>query len=308
MPNGDKASAKPFLKWAGGKTQLLPAIKAALPKYLHSKPFTYVEPFVGSGAVFFSFLKNFPNIGNAIINDVNKDLADTYLSIKHHPDILVEELRKLETAYQNLHTEEQRKELYLHNRALFNARTNSAITQSALMIFLNRTCFNGLYRVNANNAFNVPFGKYTNPKICDEENIYNVSAALQNVTILNGDYAVALAGVDADTFVYFDPPYKPLSQTASFNAYAKDVFDDGEQQRLKRLCDLLNEKGISWLLSNSDPKNTDPENHFFENLYSDYYISRVRAKRMINSDASKRGAIYELLIHNYSIESTPALI
>lgn len=308
MPNGDKASAKPFLKWAGGKTQLLPAIKAALPKDLHAKPFTYVEPFVGSGAVFFSFLKSFPNISKAIINDVNKDLTETYLTIKQHPDGLVAELKKLERTFQSLDTTIKQKELYLQNRALFNARESSAITQSALMIFLNRTCFNGLYRVNANNGFNVPFGKYTNPKICDEENIYNVSAALQNVTILNGDYAAALAGVDADTFVYFDPPYKPLSQTASFNAYAKDVFDDGEQQRLKSLCDVLNKKGVSWLLSNSDPKNTDPENHFFENLYSDYHISRVRAKRMINSNASKRGEIYELLIHNYTVENAPALI
>ena len=308
MPNRDKRNAKPFLKWAGGKTQLLPAIQSALPKELCVKPFTYVEPFVGSGAVFFSFLRSFPNISKAVINDINKDLTDTYLTIKHHPDDLVVELKKIEKEYQSLDTAIKQKELFLHNRTLFNTRENSTINQSALMIFLNRTCFNGLYRVNAKNGFNVPFGKYTNPKICDEENIYNVSAALQNVTILNGDYAAALANVDADTFVYIDPPYKPLSQTASFNAYAKDVFDDGEQQRLKQLCDVLHEKGISWLVSNSDPKNTDPQNHFFENLYRDYHISRVRAKRMINSNASKRGEIYELLIHNYATESVPALI
>lgn len=298
----DKRNAKPFLKWAGGKTQLLRAIKAALPKDLHTKPFTYVEPFVGSGAVLFSLLKSFPNISNAIINDVNKDLTDTYLTIKQHPDALIAELKKLEKAFQRLDTAVKQKELFLHNRTLFNARKNSLTAQSALMIFLNRTCFNGLYRVNAKNSFNVPFGKYANPKICDEENIYQVSEALQNVTILNGDYAAALTSVSKDSFVYFDPPYKPLSQTASFNAYAKDGFDDGEQQRLKNICDDLTAKGISWLLSNSDPQNTDPQNRFFEELYSGYYMSRVRAKRMINANATKRGEIYELLIHNYTVE------
>jgi DNA adenine methylase len=298
---GNRKHAKPFLKWAGGKTQLIPAIKSTIPNELHNIPFTYVEPFIGSGAVFFWFLRHFPNIQKAVINDVNKDLIDTYLTIKLYPNDLVKELKELEKEYQSLDSQEKQKELFLNKRALFNSRKNSIVIQSSLMIFLNRTCFNGLYRVNSKNQFNVPFGRYTNPTICDTENIYNVSVALENVTILNQDYSSTLPEIEGDTFFYFDPPYKPLSQTASFNSYAKDIFGDSEQQRLKVFCDELDRRGINWLLSNSDPKNTDPSNHFFDDLYNHYYINRVRAKRTINSDASKRGDIFELLIHNYKI-------
>ncbi len=306
MLKGNKKLAKPFLKWAGGKTQLISAIQSVLPKTLHSTSCTYIEPFVGSGAMFFWFIRSFSNIKKAVINDVNRDLTDTYSSIKLYPAEIVQELRRIEKEYYTLTAEEQ-KNLFLEKRRLFNSRTNDLITQSALMIFLNRTCFNGLYRVNSKNEFNVPFGKYANPTICDEENIYNVSAALQQVTILNQDYSHTLSEVEGNTFFYLDPPYKPLSQTASFNSYAKDTFDDREQQRLKHFCDELNNRNILWLLSNSDPKNTDPDNHFFDDLYNEYWIDRVKAKRMINSNASKRGEIFELLIHNYEQEIEPTL-
>jgi DNA adenine methylase len=307
MITGNKRHAKPFLKWAGGKTRLIPAIKSTMPNELQSTPFTYVEPFIGSGAVFFWFLRHFPNITKAVINDVNKDLTDTYLTIKLYPNDLVRELKELEKEYHGLSSQEKQKDLFLNKRALFNSRKNSIVIQSSLMIFLNRICFNGLYRVNRKNQFNVPFGKYSNPRICDEENIYNVSAALEHVAIMNQDYSSTLAEVQGNAFFYFDPPYKPLSQTASFNSYAKGVFDDNEQQRLKSFCDELDRRNFNWLLSNSDPKNTDLTNHFFEDLYGEYRINRVRAKRMINSVASKRGEIFELLIHNYELGNVPAL-
>jgi DNA adenine methylase len=299
---GDKKEAKPFLKWAGGKTQLIPSIQAALPGDLGKAPFTYAEPFVGSGAVFFWFIRTFPTLEKAVINDVNKDLTDTYHTIRESPAALVKELRSIEKKYKSLSTASQ-KDFFLERRREFNSRLSTTVTQSALMIFLNRTCFNGLYRVNSKNQFNVPFGKYANPTICDEENIYNASAALQKVTILNGDFSNTLQEVQGPAFFYFDPPYKPLSATASFNAYANNGFNDAEQQRLKTFCDELDRRKIKWLLSNSDPKNTDPSNSFFDDLYKEYPIDRVRAKRMINSVASGRGEIHELLIHNYAVDN-----
>lgn len=299
---GDKKTAKPFLKWAGGKTQLIPFIESGLPKELHNASFTYVEPFVGSGAVLFWFLRNFSNINTVVINDINKDLTDTYLTVKLHPEALIEYLEALEKKYFSLKTVDQQKKFFLKKRALFNSRNNHTILQSALMIFLNRTCFNGLYRVNSKNEFNVPLGRYTNPTICDEENIYNASAALQRVTILNGDYAATLQHVTGKAFFYFDPPYKPLSKTALFNSYSSDIFSDNEQVRLKEFCDKLNKKNIKWMLSNSDPRNTNSNNHFFDELYEDYFIDRVKAKRRINAAVTRRGEISELLIRNYKMQ------
>ena len=301
QPPEKTIKAKPFLKWAGGKSQLIPQIEAALPKNFGKKELIYVEPFAGSGAAMFWMLKKFPNISTAVINDVNADLCNAFLAIKNSPRQLIDCLWAIEKEYYALKTEEGRRGYFLQKREAFNSRLLITTEHTALLIFLNRTCFNGLYRVNSKNRFNVPFGKYANPKICDEETILADSAILQRVTILNGDYANTLAYAGPDAFFYFDPPYKPISKTASFNAYANGAFNDAEQVRLKAFCDTLTQKNCAWLLSNSDPKNINPTDNFFDELYSGagITINRVLAKRSINSNSAKRGEIKELLICNY---------
>ena len=294
--------AKPFLKWAGGKGQLILAIEAALPRELLAKEnVTYIEPFIGSGAVLFWILRNYSNIQKAVINDINEDLVKAYTTIKHEPENLIKALQEIQDTYYKLGTEEERRIFFLEKRSLFNARYLNELENTALLIFLNRTCFNGLYRVNSRNAFNVPFGKYTNPKICDEKTIMADSNILQRVTILQGDYKETLNYATQNTFFYFDPPYKPISKTSLFNSYARDSFNDAEQIRLKEFCNVLSQKNYKWLLSNSDPKNTNPEDHFFDELYASAtnYINRVKARRAINSNATKRGEIFEILISNY---------
>jgi DNA adenine methylase len=295
--------AKPFLKWAGGKTQLIPAIEAALPKAIRQKDnLTYIEPFIGSGAVMFWFLQQFPHVQKAVINDINPDLTRAYNIIKEQPLSLIDALSNIQDSYYALSSEEDRKSFFLEKREAFNARNLPALDSTALLMFLNRTCYNGLYRVNSKNRFNVPFGKHSNPKICDPATIIADSHILQKVIILNGDYRDTLQYATENTFFYFDPPYRPISQTASFNAYAKDVFDDAEQIRLRHFCEDLSNRGYQWLLSNSDPKNTNATDNFFDDLYNDHIINidRVRAKRIINSNSAKRAEIFELLISNYT--------
>lgn len=292
---------KPFLKWAGGKTQLIPEIEKRLPSKIRSDKFTYVEPFIGSGAVLFWMLNNFPNLEKAVINDINSDLINVYQVIKLTPNDLIAKLKELQNQFHGLQKdEEKKKEYFYQKRDLYNTRSTDKITQASLFIFLNRTCFNGLYRVNRNNLFNVPMGSYNFPTICDAENILDVSEGLQKVEILNGDFEETLNYADEKSFFYFDPPYKPLSETSSFNSYAKDGFDDKAQIRLKDFCVKLATLGHKWLLSNSDTQ----ECGFFDKLYSPFFIERVLATRMINSKAEKRGKLNELLITNYSYEQT----
>lgn len=291
---------KPFLKWAGGKTQLLGQIEQNLPHILSNDKFTYVEPFVGSGAVLFWILQNFPNLKKAIINDINEDLINTYQTIAENPKNLISILEILQEDFHNLESDEdKKKEYYYQVRKKFNDRKSSKIEQSALFIFLNRTCFNGLYRVNRKNEYNVPMGSYKRPTICDTKNILAVSEILQKVEILCGDFEQTFDYVTENTFFYFDPPYKPLSETSNFNTYVQDIFDDNEQIRLKNFCAKLDKYGYQWIVSNSDVKNYNVENHFFDDLYSDFQIKRVLAKRNINSNAQKRGTLSELLITNY---------
>jgi DNA adenine methylase len=295
-------SAKPFLKWAGGKGQLIPVIEAALPEKIYTiKNLTYAEPFIGSGAVLFWFLQHFPNIKKVVINDINIDLVKAYTTIKKEPLSLIGKLNSIKKKYSIIGNEADRKLFYLEKREKFNTRSSGDINNTALLIFLNKTCFNGLYRINSKNKFNVPFGRYENPKISDPENIIAVSKLLQKVKILHGDYTETLKHISGEAFFYFDPPYKPISKTSSFNAYAKNSFDDAEQKRLKNFCDLLTEKNILWLLSNSDTKNNNADDLFFDELYKgdSIFIDRVKARRTINSNASKRGEIFELLISNY---------
>lgn len=291
--------AKPFLKWAGGKTQLINDIERTLPTEITNKKFTYIEPFVGSGAVLFWMLNNFPELEKAVINDINEDLINTYKTIATNPKELISILEILQNEFHNLEGSEENKKLYYYNkRELYNTRKEEQIGQAALFIFLNRTCFNGLYRVNSKNLFNVPMGSYKKPTICDKENIMAVSNVLQKVEILNGDFEQTLSYATSNSLFYFDPPYKPLSVTSSFNSYAKDEFNDIEQIRLKDFCSKLDSLNYTWILSNSDVKGKNENDNFFDDLYSDFNIQRVDARRNINAKSDKRGKLTELLITN----------
>lgn len=291
--------AKPFLKWAGGKTQLIEQIENQLPENIIENNFTYIEPFVGSGAVLFWMLEQFPNMERAIINDINTDLTNCYISIKEDVENLINILSVWQSEYYLLAPNEiEKKEYYYAKRTLFNSRNSNQVTQSALFIFLNRTCFNGLFRVNKKNEFNVPIGSYKKPLICNKENLRAVSEVLQRVEVLNGDYSETLNYANENTLFYFDPPYKPLSETSSFNSYAKDEFNDAEQIRLKDFCTELNNLNHQWILSNSDVKGKNHNDNFFDDLYSDFNIHRVNARRSINANPEKRGNLTELLITN----------
>ena len=300
--------AKPFLKWAGGKTQLIEQIKVGLPNSINNKKFTYIEPFVGSGAVLFWMLNNFPKLEKAIINDINEDLINTYKVIASAPKELISVLETFQNEYHSFLNDEKKKEYFYDKRKIYNARNENNTHQAALFIFLNKTCFNGLYRVNKNNEFNVPIGSYKKPTICDKDNILAVSEALQKVEILSGDYEQTLDYASKNSFFYFDPPYKPLSNTSSFNSYAKDEFNDAEQIRLRDFCTRLEKEGYKWMLSNSDVKGKNPEDNFFDELYAKFKIERVKAKRIINANSAKRGALKELLITNYKHEQTHNLV
>ena len=295
-----RVKAKPFVKWAGGKGQLLSQLDALLPKNLpERKGLVYVEPFVGGGAMLFHMLVQYPNIERAVINDVNEDLITCYRIVKSNPQGLVSELRVLQNEFWAKEDEPSRKAMYLAKRDRYNSRKATAVETAALFIFLNRTCFNGLYRVNSKGKFNVPFGKAVRPLICDEDTIRADSILLGKVEILCGDFASVANAVSSRAFVYFDPPYRPLTQTAAFTAYSKGGFDDNEQRRLAELCRKLDKAGHQWLLSNSDPHNANPGDMFFEKLYAGFDINRVSAGRTINSKADRRGKVSELAIRNY---------
>jgi DNA adenine methylase len=292
-------SAKPFLKWAGGKTQLISEIEKNLPRSVVNKKFTYVEPFVGSGAVLFWMFDNFPKLEKAVVNDINEDLINTYKTIQSSPKEILSVLETMEEEYHSLDgLEEKKKEYYYKKRDLFNSRKQGRTEHSALFVFLNRTCFNGLYRVNRKNEFNVPIGSYKKPTICDKSNMFAVSEVLQKVELLCGDFERTIDCASPNTLFYFDPPYKPLSETSNFNSYSKDEFNDAEQIRLKGFCDRLSAMGHNWILSNSDVRNKNLENDFFDALYADFIIKRVEANRRINSNSEKRGVLTELLITN----------
>lgn len=293
--------AKPFLKWVGGKGQLLPTFEKLLPAELNSwEEFTYIEPFIGGGAMLFFMLRTFGNIKRAVINDLNPNLIKVYKTIKSQPDLLIEQLSNIQKDYLNIPNEDKRKEFYLSVRKKFNTEQLTDVENAVCLMFLNRTCFNGLYRVNSKGEFNVPFGKYKNPTICDADTIYADSILLQNVEIMNGDFEQTERYVSRNTFVYFDPPYRPLDATSSFNSYSKEVFNDEEQIRLKEYFDRLSSRGCLLMLSNSDCKGRNSDDNFFDDLYKDYIIERVYASRSVNANPNKRGKLTELLIRNYS--------
>lgn len=291
--------AKPFVKWAGGKGQLIPAISDAYPQGFGDSIKRYAEPFVGGGAVLFDVLNRF-DLDEVYISDINRELVGTYRTIRDRPDELIEILARLQNEYISGNPEE-RKAHYLEHRKRFNETMGSddAVETSALFIYLNKTCFNGLYRVNSGGKFNVPSGVYKNPKICDPENIALVSERLQIVDIELADFRASREFVDADTFVYFDPPYRPLTATSAFTSYTDQCFDDDDQRALAEYFKELTSMGARVAVSNSDPHNVDPDDDFFEDIYEGATITRVAANRMINSKGSGRGKISELLITNY---------
>lgn len=297
--NRDKV--KPFLKWAGGKSQLLAEIEKFYP--FENKKFNkYAEPFIGGGAVFFDILNRY-DLESIYISDTNADLINAYIVIKNNIFELIGILKKMEDEFLSLN-ELKKKEYYLSKRERFNElkiENNSCddVLKAAHLIFLNRTCFNGLYRVNSKGLFNVPMGSYKNPLICDEKNIVTISEKLKNVEIVCADFKNSESFIDENTFVYFDPPYRPITNTASFTAYTASSFNDDKQMELANFAKKINEKGAKIVISNSDPKNTNEDDNFFDELYSDFIIKRVEANRMINSNGNGRGKIRELLITNF---------
>ena len=292
--------AKPFIKWVGGKSQLIEQLDAQLPADFDNwENVTYIEPFVGGGAMLFYMLQRYPNIQHAIINDINPDLAICYRTVRDTPEQLIESLMDIENAYLALETEEGRKDFFMAARYRYNEKNLDPIENTTKFFFLNRTCFNGLYRVNKKGLFNVPFGKYSNPTICDPETIRKDSELLQRVEILNSDFETTFEHARGKTLFYFDPPYRPLSDTSSFNDYAKEAFNDDAQVRLKEYCDHINEAGFHFMLSNSDCKGKNENDNFFDVLYGAYQIERVWASRSINSNPEKRGKLTEILVHNY---------
>ncbi|MBO5631807.1 MAG: DNA adenine methylase [Aeriscardovia sp.] len=299
------AKAKPFIKWAGGKGHLLEQLNAYLPEdFGDRRNVTYIEPFVGGGAMLFYMLQRYPNIQHAVINDVNIDLTTCYQTVRDTPEELIDSLLDIQNAYDALQSEEGRRDFFLTARDRYNEKNLDPIENTTKFIFLNRTCFNGLYRVNRRGLFNVPFGRYINPQICDPATIRLDSELLQRVEILTGDFEETLDHTgDGYNFFYFDPPYRPLSATSSFNSYSREDFNDEEQIRLRDFCARLNgQLGIGWMLSNADCSAKNPEDRFFEEIYADFFINRVYASRAINANPSKRGKLTELLICNYRPE------
>lgn len=304
---GKSLEAKPFLKWAGGKTQLLNQFEALYPQELREgKIKRYIEPFVGSGAVFFNIAQKY-GIEEVYISDINYDLITTYIVIKDFLYELTDELFKIQSEFIAC-DDSNRESFYYNMRNQFNLlnvnkdnlKKEAMIKKSSLFIFLNKTCFNGLFRVNAKGQFNVPFGRYKNPKILDRENLVLVSSVLKNVQINSCDYKSCYDVADSNTFIYFDPPYRPIKQTSSFTAYAGEFNDNHQIELANFYKQLHNDKNALLMLSNSDPKNYNTNDNFFDALYSDYNITRLSAKRMINSIASGRGTITEILITNFN--------
>lgn len=280
---------------------MLSQLSEHLPSRIREEAFTYIEPFVGGGAMLFYMLQHFGNIKKAVINDVNEDLILTYRIIKDDVDALITNLEKLEEEYLALSNQIERSQLFYEIRERYNQHIGESIERVSQLIFLNKTCFNGLFRVNKKGFFNVPFGKYANPTICNAEVLRADSQILQSadVEICHGDYAQTLQRVDGLTFVYLDPPYRPLNATSSFTSYAKGDFNDDDQRALATFCHQLSERGCLWMESNADCSAKNPKDTFFEQLYRDYRIERVYASRYINANPNKRGKLTELLIKNY---------
>jgi len=299
---------KSFIKWVGGKSRLLEQFEQYFPSELRKGQLKqYVEPFLGSGAMYF-FLSEKYEIKNAHLSDLNKDLILAYSVVQQRPECLLDFLKQFQDEY-DATIEEKRKSLFLSVREHFNSQrfeinynkfSENWIPRAAQFIFLNKTCFNGLFRLNSKGEFNVPFGKYKTATIFDEGNILSASSVLQNATIVQSQYTDCYKHIDKNTFVYFDPPYRPISQTSSFTSYIGSVFCDKQQTELANFYRKIDhEKGAKLMLSNSDTQNNDPDDVFLERAFKGYNICKVSASRAVNCKGNKRGKINELLITNY---------
>ena len=295
--------AKPFVKWAGGKGSLISQLSNFYPYELKNGIIErYIEPFVGGGAVLIDILQNY-DVRQAYAFDINIDLINSYNVIKNNVEELITNLKRMETEYLQLEQEE-RKNYFYNKRNEYNDYTlqenEQNVKKASQFIYLNRTCFNGLYRVNKDGKFNVPVGSYKNPTICDEENLRNLSELIQNVQFQYGDYRKSMEYVTENTFVYFDPPYRPLNITSGFTSYTKEDFNDDNQRELAMFYRELNEKNAKLMLSNSNPKNINEEDHFFDTIYQGFNIDEIYASRMINANSNGRGKISEILVTNYN--------
>ncbi len=304
----NRKQARPFLKWAGGKSQLLEQFEKYYPIELGQGQIDrYIEPFMGGGAVFFHIAHQY-NIKKAYLYDINPELILVLKTVQEAPFELIERLDEISKKYKEL-SSDARKILYYEIREKYNARrhqmkysyyTEEWISRAVQLIFLNKTCFNGLFRMNSKGEFNVPYGSYQNPRILDEDNIVSASKLLQIAEIQTGDFENCETKVTSSSFIYFDPPYRPISQSSNFTSYSKFNFDDQSQIRLARFFRHLDEtRQVKIMLSNSDPTNENSSDCFFEDLYDGFRIRKVHANRMINCNAEKRGQISELLITNY---------
>ncbi len=285
------SEAKPFVKWAGGKRQILYIlIKNLPPEIYQGKIKIYAEPFVGGGALFFK-LKSMFDFEKVILIDKNRDLINAYASVRDNVIFLIEILKELEERF---YESKDRKEFYYDIREKFNNKEKFDVERAALFLFLNKTCFNGLYRVNSKGKFNVPFGRYKNPVICDEKNLISVSNLLSNAELIAGDFTAIEKEVKSDMFVYLDPPYRPISKTSSFTSYNSGPFDDKEQERLAKFVREIDRKGAKFMLSNSYSKDG-----FFQRLYSGFDIKTIKVKRYISATAVGRAEVREILVKNY---------
>ena len=294
---------RPFVKWAGGKGNLILQLSNFYPNELRNGIIErYIEPFVGGGAVLIDILQNY-DVRQAYAFDINIDLINSYNVIKNNVEELIINLKRTETEYLQLEQEE-RKNYFYNKRNEYNnyvvQENEQNVQRAAQFIYLNRTCFNGLYRVNKDGKFNVPIGSYKRPTICDEENLRKLSGLIHNVQFQYGDYKKSVEYVTENTFVYFDPPYRPLNVTSKFTSYAKEDFNDDNQRELATFYRELNERNAKLMLSNSNPKNINEEDQFFDNIYQGFNIDEIYASRMINANSNGRGKISEILVTNYN--------
>lgn len=276
VANCETISCRPFLKWAGGKGQLLAELLARVPSGFNH----YFEPFLGGGALFFALQPQ-----RAVLSDLNSELIKAFVAVKNSPTELVNDLK------QHHYESDYFYSVRNIDRSPYLDRLTD-VQRASRLIFLNKCCYNGLYRVNSKGQFNTPFGKYTNPTICDPENILACSAALARAELVCVDYKIATASAQSDDFIYFDPPYMPVSSTSNFTAYAAGGFGLKEQQELAAYCTELTHRGVKFLLSNSDTE-------VIKELYKNFSIESVKASRSVNSKASRRGQVSELMIKNY---------
>ena len=296
--------AKPFVKWAGGKGYILTQLEELLPfGFDKMQDVTYIEPFVGGGAMLFHMLTHHKNIRRVIINDINPDLVRCYQLIKENPNELIERLERIEKSYY-LHDAKDRKELYYIYRDRYNQKGLSKNERATLFMFLNKTCFNGLYRVNTSGLYNVPFGRYQHPVICNKDLImedHRMLNSVETVILSPGNYSQVSRNLShkGTNFLYFDPPYRPLLNESNFRAYSNSPFGDQQQEELKIFCDILTQKACLIMLSKSESRNADGSS-YFEELYDGYGFTRILAPRFINAFPKKRVRLSEVVLTNYN--------